>query len=187
MKSHLVRVGQFGQIGRFRSELGIQNRLDLGLNQKVICRTARGLEVGEFLATDENCHETPDGDLLRTMTQQDLLLAERLERNKLAAINECQKLIDQRNLPVAILDAEQTFDGQSLYFYFAGEISAEVDELTAQLAETYDAQVKFSEFAETLSAGCGPACGTSDGAGCGTTTAGKTGCGSCGLKSSCSS
>lgn len=179
--NHIVRVGQFGQVGRFRSPI----KLKLNFGCKVVCRTDRGLEIGEYLESFEDFEEgETDGDLLRTVTQQDELLAERLEKNKLSAIVDCQKIIEEKKLPVVLMDADQTFDGKHLYFYFLGEITPEVEALTQTLAKTYDATVKFSEFAETLSKGCGPDCGTKDAAnGCGT----SGGCSTCSLKGSCKS
>lgn len=179
--NHIVRIGQFGQVGRFRSTI----KLKLNYGSKVVCRTDRGLEIGEYLESFADFgNGESDGDLLRTVTQQDELLAERLEKNKQSAIDDCQRMIEEEQLPVVLMDAEQTFDGRHLYFYFLGEITPEVDALTQALAKTYDAKVKFSEFAETLSKGCGPDCGTKDAAnGCGT----SGGCSTCSLKARCKS
>ena len=177
---YLLRVGPFGQIGRFRSEFDFS----LVHGQKVICRTPRGLEVGEFLETDKSSKTTVpvDGDLIRTPTSQDEMLLDRLNRNRLEAIEACQKLIEQSGLPVAVLDAELTFDGKELFFYFTGETGPELDAITESLAKAYDAKVRFSEFAELLATGCGPDCGTSASNGCQ-----DSGCSSCGLKSACKS
>ena len=45
---------------------------------------------------------------------------------------------------------EPLFDGQSLYFYFLGAVSAEVEALTAQLAEAYEARSQIRRFTQTL-------------------------------------
>ena len=179
--NHIVRVGQFGHVGRFRSPI----KLNLDFGCKVVCRTDRGLEIGEYLESFGSFEAgESDGDLLRIMTQQDELLAQRLEKNKQSAILDCQKIIEERRLPVVLMDADQTFDGKHLYFYFLGEITPEVEALTQTLAETYDSNVKFSEFAETLAKGCGPDCGTKDAEnGCGT----SGGCSTCSLKNGCKS
>ena len=207
---YLIRIGQFGQIGKFGSRL----KFNLAYGTEVICRTARGLEKGEFLQTIESKHpvsgdpestrydlvsgkvasgeladgeladgELADGELLRKMTPRDQLLAQRLDQNKQKAIRHCQDAIVERGLSVALIDAEQTFDGMHLYFYFLGEITSEVEAMTDELTRTYDATVKFSEFAETLNQGCGPDCGTEAAAG----GCGPGGCSGCGLKSACRS
>lgn len=175
--TYLIRIGQFGQIGRFSSEFDLR----ISYGQRVICRTAKGLEVGEALGPDTSDSSEVDGNILRLMTEADLLLEERLGRNRTSAIEKCQKLIDHRQLPVSILDAELTFDGRRLYFYFSGEPNEELDELTRQLAEEFDSEIRFSEFASLLAEGCGPGCG-GESAGCS-----STGCGSCSLQSGCGS
>lgn len=178
----MVRVGAFAQIGQFSSEV----RLELSSGDRVICRTARGLEVGiylESIARDiGGDQDLMDGVVLRKMTVQDDLLQQRLDKNRQLAIADCQQLVGQIEPDAVLLDAEQTFDGQRLYFYFLGDVSPELERLTDDLAEKYDAKVRFSEFAETLSAGCGPDCGTETAAGgCGT----AGGCSSCGVKGAC--
>ena len=64
----------------------------------------------------------------------------------------------------------ESFDGQTLVFYFLGETSPELEALTAELADLYEAKVQFRKFAEAVTEGCGPGCGTADapGGGCGT-------------------
>ena len=78
------------------------------------------------------------------------------------------------------MDVEHLFDGQSLFFYFLGEIDSEVTVLTESLAEAYEAKVQFRQFTESVTAGCGPDCGTEQAAGCA-----STGCSSCSLSSGC--
>ena len=61
-----------------------------------------------------------------------------------------------------LVDVEHLFDGQSLFFYFLGDTTPELDALTGELAEIYEAQVQFRKFTDTLTAGCGPGCGTEE-------------------------
>ncbi len=82
------------------------------------------------------------------------------------------------------MDVEHLFDGRTLWFYFLGEITPELSSITDELAELYEAQVQFRRFAETLTAGCGPGCGTEDAQGQGCQSCG-TGCaiaGACGTR-----
>ena len=59
-------------------------------------------------------------------------------------------------------DVEHLFDGAGLFFYFLGEVPAEAEHFTQQLAEQYETTVEFRKFAETLAEGCGPGCGTEE-------------------------
>jgi hypothetical protein len=116
------------------------------------------------------------------VTAADELLLERLERHKQQAFQACRQLLDQRGIDAVLVDVEHLFDGRSLYFYFLGEQPPELERLTEELAEVYDAEVQFRRFARTLADGCGPDCGTerAEGGGCG-----DGGCASCSVSSAC--
>lgn len=174
---HLVRVGLLGRIGRFVSS----NHRHFDRNAEVVVRTSRGLEVGEVICVlqqDETITE-PDGDLLRRLGREDRAIVERIDRFRDKAFVACQKLLSERDLKATLVDVEHLFDGQSIWFYFLGEVNAEVEALTSELAEVYESKVKFRKFAETLANGCGPDCGT--GVSCGSCS----GCavGGCGIAS----
>ena len=174
---HLVQIGVLGSIGRFSA---VDRRLRKR-GCRVICRTTRGLEVGHVLSNQSSQQNTEsDGELLRQVTPEDDLLISRIDRFRDKAFTACQKLLNERNLSAVLVDVEHLFDGQSLYFYFLGNVSPQVNALTAELAETYEAKVKFRKFSETLANGCGPDCGTKEGGGCG-----DGGCSTCPVKAAC--
>ncbi len=170
---HLVRIGALGHVGRFTAVDAV--RYPRGA--RVILRTGRGLEVGEVLTPCDEPVErgTGDGAILRGMTIEDQLLEARLEKNRDRAFRACQRRLRELGLDATLLDVEHLFDGRSLFFYFLGEVTPEVEAITQQLAETYDSVAHFSQFADTLTAGCGPGCGTEEAAGQGCTSCG-TGC-----------
>jgi cell fate regulator YaaT (PSP1 superfamily) len=179
--NHFVRVGLFGQVGRFRSVDA--TRYPRGT--RVVVRTVRGMELGEVLSSPAESFETDgvempgesgpvavaDGAILRRMTIEDQLLEARLERNRSDAFDACCRRLTELGIAAPLLDVEHLFDGRGLYFYFLGQPPAEAEQLTAELANVYDANVQFRQFAETLTAGCGPDCGTEK--------AGGGGCSSC--------
>ena len=179
---HFVRVGALGAVGRFAAE-GAE-RYPRGA--RVVCRTARGLEVGEVLSpVDRVATPATDGTLLRRITPQDDLLLARLEKNRDQAYDACAARVAERGLAAVLVDVEHLFDGQSLYFYFLGEATPELDSITSELAGVYEATAQLQKFADTLTAGCGPGCGTEEGAGCGSTGGGCSTCavaGACGSK-----
>ncbi len=179
---HLVQIGVLGHIGRFTAADGRRRQPGCA----VICRTRRGLEAGTVLKALEP--ESPfavpgddacDGQLVRRVTPDDRLILKRIERFRDRAFEACTELIRQHRLPAVLMDAEQLFDGQTLYFYFLGEVTDDLNRLTDELAETWEARVRFRQFTERLSQGCGPDCGTGA-AGCGT-----RGCSTCSLQSGC--
>jgi cell fate regulator YaaT (PSP1 superfamily) len=172
-RCHLIRVGAFGHVGRFVS---LDARLFLR-GSRVVVRTSRGLEIGEVLSPGEDVHRSrTDGVLLRGMTVEDELLEARLRRHKQRAFEACSARISALGLRLTLVDVEHLFDGQSLFFYFLGEQPPELGPLIDELAELYQAKVNFRRFAETLTAGCGPGCGTESAAGAGCTSC-SSGCG----------
>jgi cell fate regulator YaaT (PSP1 superfamily) len=177
---HLVKIGLMGVVGRFDS-VDFQN---YPRDSRVICRTQRGLEFGRVLCTlDDHAvsHQNVDGQLLRFIGSEDELILERLERHRDKAFQACQQLISQRRLSAVLVDVEHLFDGESVYFYFLGEVDPQLEQLTHELATTYESKVRFRKFAETLANGCGPDCGTGE-SGCASGS-----CGSCALTGSCHS
>jgi cell fate regulator YaaT (PSP1 superfamily) len=175
-----------GQVSRFGATEG--QRYARG--SRVVCRTERGLEIGEVLSpvddNSDNFRGATPGSILRRVTVEDDLLLARLEKNREQAFRDCETLLAQHQVPATLAEVELLFDGQSLLFYFLGETTPEVDTLTAELAKTYAATVQFHQFADLLTQGCGPGCGTpeAEGGACGTGPGG--GCAGCAVAAACS-
>ncbi|HQU44878.1 MAG: hypothetical protein B7Z73_07725 [Planctomycetia bacterium 21-64-5] len=165
---HLVRVGALSHIGRFASVDA--TRFPRG--SRVIVRTARGLEVGHVLAPPAvESDAEADGSILRGMTLEDELLDARLGRKRQAAYDACRRRLEELRFDAVLLDVEHLFDGQTLVFYFLGPQPPELQAVTSELAAVYDAEAQIGTFADVLTQGCGPGCGTEEAAG--------HGCGSC--------
>jgi len=177
---HLIQVGLMGVVGLFLSP----SRQRFPRGSQVVCRTARGLEVGSVICDLESTEETDlpvSGQLLRPVTPEDQLILERLDRYRDRAFEACVTLIRRQGWKATLVDVEHLFDGESVYFYFLGEVPEQTDLLTEQLGGEYDRKVRFKKFAETLANGCGPDCGTKTG-GCS-----SSGCGSCSIAGKCGS
>jgi cell fate regulator YaaT (PSP1 superfamily) len=175
MRHYLVRTGAFGSVALFDAP----DAVTVARHGRVICRTRRGLEVGQVLAPSRLPAADVKGTILRPMTPGDELVWARIERDKDDAWQQCAGLLRQHRLEIALVDAELLFDGQSLYFYFLGELPERLDAVLHQLAQAYEAQVRFREFTAAVNDGCGPDCGTELAAGCGSA------CGTCALSGSC--
>lgn len=180
MTLHMVRFGVAGHIGRFSSADAVR----YPRRTRVVIRSSRGLETGEVLGpADDGPISRMDshGVILRRMSVEDDLLETRLTRRRDEAFNACQRLLTERGVDAALVDVEHLLDGQGLFFYFLGDPPPEAAEITRELADAYESAVEFRKFAETLSEGCGPGCGTEEVAGRG----GCSSCTSCAVASAC--
>ena len=183
--SHLVRIGLMGVVRNLDSADFNQYPRDT----RVICRTDRGLEQGtvicpiddEFGDRSQQADQALEGEILRKITPDDDMILTRLEKHRDKAFQACQKIIIERELPGILVDVEHLFDGESVFFYFLGEVDNRLESITDELAETYERRVRFKKFAETLANGCGPDCGTGD------SKCSTGGCQSCALSGGCGS
>jgi hypothetical protein len=179
-RQHLVRVGALGHVGRFTSADAVR----YPRAARVVVRSGRGLELGEVLAPpgDAADAQRADGSILRGVTPEDQLLAARLEKHRQAAYDACAARLAERRLDAVLMDVEHLFDGQTLLFYFLGEMTPALEALTDELAELYETQVQFRRFAEAVNEGCGPGCGTETAAGCDTCATGCAISNACGTR-----
>ncbi len=170
MGYHVVRYGLLGHVGRFAAV----DALRYPRRTRVVVRSERGLEVGEVLAGPEDnaLAGAASGQILRRMSVQDDLLEARLDRKRHEAFAACERLLVDAGVSAALVDVEHLFDGEGLFFYFLGDPPQAAADVTRRLAETYEAAVEFRKFADTLSEGCGPGCGTEE-------AKGQGGCESC--------
>lgn len=173
--SFLVQTGLMGEIGSFR----LAQPAHFERDAEVICRTSRGLEIGRVITEDKDSELRSSGTLLRLVSPDDRLIIERIERYKDRAFRACTELLQRRKISAMLVDVEHLFDGESVYFYFLGDVPSEVNEISDQLAEIYDAKVRFRQFAEKLANGCGPGCGTT------ASQCGDGNCSSCGIAGGC--
>lgn len=172
-----VRLGVMGVVASFLPV----DQTEYRRGQRVILRTPRGLEVGQIISAQPASTEYL-GKILRRVTPEDELLMDRLTRNRHEAFQDCQQFIQDHALAAALVDVELLFDGQSLIFYFLGDVPTEMANVLAELTETYEAQVQLRKFTESLTEGCGPGCGTEEAAGCS-----SGGCSVCAIQSACHS
>ena len=177
MAQHLIQVGALGHVGRFASSDA--TRYPRGT--RVVCRTARGLEIGRVLSPEESGSLAVDGSVLRRVGIEDDLILARLQQSQSEAYEACVELLAARGQDVVLMDVEHLFDGQSLYFYFLGKVPPEVEALTEELAQTYAAQERFEQFSELLTHGCGPGCGTEEASG----GCQENGCSTCAMRDAC--
>ncbi|MGV3482782.1 MAG: PSP1 C-terminal domain-containing protein, partial [Planctomycetaceae bacterium] len=108
------------------------------------------------------------GVIVRRTTAEDELLLSRLEKHRTAAMAECRRELSEAGSTAVLLDVDQLFDAGTLIFYFLEDIEPATEEIVQRLAARYESRVRSRDFAELMSEGCGPGCGTKEahGGGC---------------------
>lgn len=177
---YFCRVGRHGQVGRFASTSSVS----LKRNSRVVVRTGRGIEAATILSTAsersngssaesiengsiDNHTSKYDGKILRTMTAEDSLLSDQLERTAVETFATCQTFLVESGSNECLLEVEPLLDGKTLYFHFIGTPDDELNSYLKQLTEVYRAKVSETRFAQLLEHGCGPGCGTEEKGSCG--------------------
>ncbi len=178
----IIRCGTSSQLFRV-----LAGTLNLKRGMAVLCRTHRGLEIGEVLAecryTSEASSGLLDATIVRLSRPEDQLLWTQLRKLSEDAGRDCQSFLQRNGLDDVLIEVEPLFDGKTLFFHFLGEPGEEMESYVEELATVYQKTVASSKFAELLESGCGPGCGTPEKSGCGTTG----GCAVCSIQGSCSS
>jgi cell fate regulator YaaT (PSP1 superfamily) len=115
----------------------------------VIVETTRGLEYGTCSATNFEIAEEripqPLRRVLRIATQNDKdIVASNHEKERNAA-QICQKRALQHKLEMKIIDAEYTFDGSKIVFYFTADGRVDFRELVKSLASEFRTRIELRQ------------------------------------------
>ena len=157
MQHHFVRIGPLGDWVVCRAAGG----LAYSRGNRVICRTPRGVEVGE-VAADCDANAEVTGSILRAMTTEDEWLWKRLRRDRAGWIDRCREWLASRGSAALLLDVDQLFDSGNPVFYFLVPPGPDEAGLIDELAVRFERHARTKHFAKRLADGCGPGCGTRD-------------------------
>lgn len=176
----LVRIGVHSQIARLQSEH--EGRLVRG--DAVVCRTNRGVELGEILAeaafmTDPLRPVQCDGVILRPAAPDELYLRGELKKLAETFLPEASHKVALVEPAAVLLEVEPMLDCQTVFFHFLGATPESAQRLMDDLALRFQQVVQESRLAELLDKGCGPGCGTKEN-GCS-----SSGCKGCAVAQAC--
>jgi hypothetical protein len=176
-REYLIGYGNAGDFGRFRSSLPDVCRRD----DWVVVRSPRGQELGVILrpASAEHGRLLADhfvGQILRSATDGDLQLAQRMEQRSQKLFDDSRQLAGELNLPLEILDAEIMLDGRQAVLHYLRWAECDPRSLMDPLADRYRLLITLHDLAlpSTQEAEEQP-----EHASCGNGDCGTGGCGSC--------
>lgn len=127
--------------------------------QRVVIDCGRGKEVGECLGRSTTAIPAC-GAIYRLMAPEDELLMGHLSHLAQLAYGRCVSWLEEAGLPHVLLEVEPLIDGKTLLFHFLDDPDELVQHHVDHLAALYEQEVRQSEFAQIVEAGCGPDCGT---------------------------
>ena len=120
------------------------------LGQKVIVETARGIEPGEVALANKMVEDSeivsPLKGLVRVATEEDLRRAEQHRQKEKEAFAICSECIEKHDIDMHLVDAEYTFDGAKLMFYFTSDGRVDFRELLKELARIFRTRIDLRQI-----------------------------------------
>jgi hypothetical protein len=168
---YLVTYGQGAHLGRFGSSASYRR------DDRVVVRSARGMEAGVVLDRATSEAMAPAGEILRPATADDEAAAARHRERVAAILSDAESDCASRGLPLLFLDGEILLDGSQAILQAVHWADCDATPLFEALTSRHRLPVKLAD----LTAGPAPAS-----TGCPTCGAEKSGCDSCGSGGGCS-
>ncbi len=122
---------------------------DLEVNDYVVVKTARGLELGQVVTHPEQVLDSEVGRQLKLVVRkaepEDIKRAQEFTDREEEALAECGKLITKLHLPMKLLSAEYNLDGSRLTFFFSAAERVDFRELVRELSKRFELRVELRQ------------------------------------------
>ncbi len=131
-----------------RESLLAPDHLTLEVGDHVICKLEKGEEImGRVVRVDGSGVDMGlTGRVLRAATAEDMerhSVHLKLERD---AFRACQELIEEKGLPMRLVDVESVFDGKKMRFFFLAERRVDFRELVGDLAKIFKTRIEMRQI-----------------------------------------
>ncbi len=139
-----VRFKPVGKIYYFDPE-----NLDLKQDDCVIVETARGVEFATVSLVKEigdDEFDKPLKPIIRIASPEDKKQNSNNREKEKQAIKICEEKITKHQLDMKLVDAEYTFDGSKLLFYFTAEGRIDFRELVKDLATVFKTRIELRQI-----------------------------------------
>jgi len=126
------------------------NGLTFKPGQGVIVETSRGMELGECVKGNSMVDEmellAPLRPVVRAATAEDHKAAERNKEKEAKAFAICQEKIAQHQLDMKLVEAQYSFEGNKVVFFFTSEGRVDFRALVKDLAGTIHARIELRQI-----------------------------------------
>jgi len=122
---------------------------DLKVDDYVVVRAARGLELGQVVTPTEQVSDSEVGRQLKPVVRkaepEDIKRSQEFKDKEREALAECGKLITELQLPMKLLSAEYNLDGSRLTFFFSTAERVDFRELVRELSKRFKLRVELRQ------------------------------------------
>ena len=123
---------------------------ELEVPMHVIVETARGIEMGTVLIAPKEVEDDnviqPLKPVIRIATDEDEKTVENNKEKEKEAFKICKEKIFKHELEMKLVDAEYTFDGNKLLFYFTADGRIDFRELVKDLAAVFRTRIELRQI-----------------------------------------
>ncbi len=124
--------------------------IDLEVNDYVVVKTTRGLELGHVVISPKQLLaskvDMPLKPVVRKAEPEDVERAQEFENKEREALVECGKLIAELHLPMKLLSAEYNLDGSRLTFLFSAAERVDFRELVRQITKRFKIRIELQQI-----------------------------------------
>ena len=117
---------------------------------KVVVETAKGLELADCTqgrhAVEEKSVVQPLRPVVRVATADDLRVADINLRREAEAVEICRKKIVEHGLDMKLVDAECSFEGNKITFFFTSDGRVDFRELVKDLAGVFRTRIELRQI-----------------------------------------
>lgn len=118
--------------------------------QYVIVETVRGVEAGRVVIASKKLAERELSDplkpVLRLAKEDELRMMLSFKSKEKEALVKCAEHVNQHALPMKLVEAEYTFDGSRLTFYFTADERVDFRALVRDLAATFRTRIELRQI-----------------------------------------
>jgi cell fate regulator YaaT (PSP1 superfamily) len=124
--------------------------IHLQLGDHVLVDSEKGLDIAEVirlipdLSTME--HDGPLKPIVRKATEEDMAHEQKLRQQERIALRTCERKVAQHGLPMKLIDADYTFEGRCLVFFFSAEGRVDFRDLVRDLAKTFKTRIELRQI-----------------------------------------
>ncbi len=124
--------------------------LTVKTGDKLVVETAKGLELADCCHGNHTVEDTavvlPLRPVIRLATKDDLRVAEINVKREAEAVEICRQKIAEHGLDMKLVDAECSFEGNKITFFFTSEGRVDFRELVKDLAAIFRTRIELRQI-----------------------------------------